>query len=329
MTKAEAFPRHISESVYLLGNHYFQSYLVRGECCALVEGGVTWSVPQVVAQLEELKIAAGELQYLIIPHAHFDHVCGIPGLKEAFPHLEVLASGPAASVLGKEKVITGFFNEDRSLIENLQKKGESLEALPPALQQAVQSTKPPALPAVGFPVKPAVSPPATIAVDGVITEGDELDLGRGRILQFSLLPGHSPCSMAAYLPSEQVLFSSDCGGYPISEDTIFPMYFAGYEDYVHSLQRLSEIEASVLAAPHELLITGQEEISSYFRRSQASTAELYEFILKEFRNGKNREEISQGLFQKYYRGGMANYSVGNIMVCTDLLVRRTLETVGE
>ena len=89
----------------------------------------------------------------------------------------------------------------------------------------------------------------TIAVDRVITEGDKLDLGRGCVLQFSLLPGHSPCSMAAYLPSERVLFASDCGGYPISEDTIFPMYFAGYQDYVNSLQRLSDIEASVLAAP--------------------------------------------------------------------------------
>lgn len=66
-----------------------------------------------------------------IPHAHFDHVCGVPGLKEAFPHLQVLASGPAAKVLGKEKVVTGFFNEDRVFIENLQKKKRGAESITP------------------------------------------------------------------------------------------------------------------------------------------------------------------------------------------------------
>lgn len=244
-----SYPRQVSESVYLLGNHYFRSYLVRGESCALVEGGVTWSVPQVLEQLKELNIADGELQYLIIPHAHFDHVCGIPGLKEAFPHLQVLASGPAARVLGKEKVIAGFFDEDRSLIENMLKKAVVPETLFPELQPAVQPAEPITLSPAEHSVKSTFSPPAAITVDRVIAEGDKLDLGNGCILQFSLLPGHSPCSMAAYLTSEQVLFSSDCGGYPISGDTILPMYFAGYQEYVHSLQRLADVEASVLAAP--------------------------------------------------------------------------------
>ncbi|MDA8211257.1 MAG: MBL fold metallo-hydrolase [Clostridia bacterium] len=108
MIKAGAYPQHISESVYLLGNHYFQAYLVRGESCALVEGGVTWSVPQVIQQLEELKIAAEELQYLIIPHAHFDHVCGVPGLKGAFPHLQVLAPGLPLKYWEKKRWLPAF-----------------------------------------------------------------------------------------------------------------------------------------------------------------------------------------------------------------------------
>lgn len=297
-------PRKITEGVYLVGNHFFRSYLVRGEICALVEAGVTWSAPQVVKQLEELGMAPEELQYLIISHAHFDHVCGIPGLQKAFPHLRILASGAAARVLGKTKVVTGFFSEDVALAKNLRDKGQVMQA-------------------VSIP-----EPPVTITVDLVINEGDKLDLGKGVILHFKLLPGHSPCSMAAYLPLEQVLFAADCAGYPISEDTIFPMYFAGYKDYVTGIKKLQNIEASVLAAPHELLLSGSGDISRFFRQSLASTMELYEVILENYRIGRSQDEISQGLFQRFYRGGMANYSTGNIRVCTDLLVRRTIEAAN-
>lgn len=298
------YPGRITECVYLVGNHFFRSYLVCGEVCALVEAGVTWSVPQVVEQLEELGIAPEGLQYLIVSHAHFDHVCGIPGLKKAFPSLRVLASEAAAGVLGKTKVLTGFFSEDAALAKNLSDKGQGMQAV----------SEP--------------EPPVNIKVDRVITEGDKLDLGRGIILYFSLLPGHSPCSMTAYLPLEQVLFPADCGGYPISRDTIFPMYFAGYEDYVTGLKKLQNIEASVLAAPHELLLSGSREINCFFRQSLAGTVQLHEGILEDYRIGRSRDEISQGLFQRFYRGGLANYSTGNIRVCTDLLVRRTIEAAN-
>jgi len=121
-----------------------------------------------------------------------------------------------------------------------------------------------------------------------------------------------------------VLFAADCGGYPISEDTIFPMYFSGYEDYVTGLKKLQNMESSVLAAPHELLLSGSREISRFFRQSLASTVQLYEVILENYKIGRSQDEISQGLFQRFYRGGLANYSTGNIRVCTDLLVRRTI-----
>lgn len=206
----------------------------------MIEAGVTWSVPQIIKQLEELEIAPEELQYLIISHAHFDHVCGIPGLKKAFPNLQILASEAAAKVLLKAKVVTGFFSEDIALAENLRRKGHITQTVP------------------------TPETPETINVDMVVTEGEQLDLGKGSIMYFSLLPGHSPCNTAAYLPLEQVLFASDCGGYPINVDTIFPMYFAGYEDYVTSLQKLRNIDVSVLAVPHELLLVGSRNISWFF-----------------------------------------------------------------
>ncbi|MFZ3173024.1 MAG: MBL fold metallo-hydrolase [Carboxydocellales bacterium] len=297
------FPRRISPSIYVLGNAYFQSFLVRGECCALIEGGVSCSVPLLVKQLKKLQIPAGELQYLIISHAHFDHVCGVPGLKEAFPQVQVLASATAAKVLSKEKVIAGFFAEDKFLRENMAELTNNLE-------------------------QTNIKPPATITIDSVIKEGDRLVLGRGCSLEFFQLPGHSPCGLGAYLAVEQVLFPSDSGGYPLNEDIMFPVYFAGYEDYLASLKRLAEFKSEVLAAPHEVLLTGREEISSFLRRSYADTVGLYQSILQDYRAGKSREDISGALFQKFYIGGMTNYSEGNIRLCTDLLVRRTLETVG-
>lgn len=298
----KAYPQQISNSVYLLGNKYFKSYLVQGEKCALVEGGVSWSAPDLVQQLGGMGITNVDLQYLIIPHAHFDHVCGIPSLKEAFPQLKILATAYAAKILEKEKVVSVFFNEDRALSENLAQNEQG--------QKVVSKTV----------------PPAVINVDRVISEGEQLDLDKGCTLDFILIPGHSPCSMAPYLPSEQVLFASDSAGYPLDED-IFPMYFAGYEDYVVSLHRMLSIEVSVLACPHEFLIMGKEDVRSYLNRSLAKTLQVHEFILEAERTGKSREDISQELFDRFYKKGLANQSATNIKGCTDLLVRRSLETV--
>ncbi len=300
MTKKGTIKR-VSEKVYLLGDPYYQVYLVRGESCALVESGLSYTVPNVVSQLAELEISPEEIRYLVIPHAHFDHACGTPGLQRAFPHLQIVASTVAARVFAKEKVVTGHFIEDRAVVETLLGKG-ILEHYDTTFQ-----------------------PPTTISVDIVMNEGDVLDLGGGCNLSFYLTPGHSPCSMSIYLPLGEVLFPSDCLGYQFSNNDMFPMYFSGFADYVNSIKKLSGIETSVLAFPHELLLMDKGKIREFMHRSLEVTEKVHDFIIQAYQNSRTYEDISRELFDRFYLDGLANQSEANIKLCTDLLVRRSLE----
>jgi glyoxylase-like metal-dependent hydrolase (beta-lactamase superfamily II) len=293
--------KKVSEKVYLLGDPYYQVYLVRGERCALVETGLSYTAAKVVSQLAELGISSEEINYLIITHAHFDHTCGAPGLQRAFPNLQTLASPIAAKVLAKEKVVAGHYIEDKSVVDTLLTKG--------IIEQYDTSFQ----------------PPLTIEIDVVMDEGNVLDLGNGCTLNFYLTPGHSPCSMSVYLPLGEVLFPSDCLGYPFRNNDVFPMYFSGLKEYAASIKKVSEIKSSVLAFPQSPMLFDKSKIREFINRSLKITEEIHDFIIKNYNNSHDFESISQELFPRFYLDGMAIQSESIIKVSTDLIVRRSLE----
>lgn len=291
----------VSERVYRLGDPYYQIYLVRGETCALVESGLTYSVPNVIAQLAELGISPQEISYVVITHAHFDHVCGVHGFQRVIPHLQTIASQVTAKVLAKEKVVAGHFKEDRAVADNLLEKG-LLKYYDTSLQ-----------------------PPSIINVDMIVNEGDVLDLGGGCKLSFFLTPGHSPCSVSCYLSLGEVLFLSDCLGYPYSNGDIFPMYLYNYHDFLNSINKVSGIEASVLALPHSPTLTDKKKIREFIPYSRGIAEQVHDFIIKSYRNNGNFEDISQQLFNRFYIEGWAVQSAELHKISTDLIVRRSLE----
>ncbi|MHB8124757.1 MAG: MBL fold metallo-hydrolase [Desulfitobacteriaceae bacterium] len=291
----------VSEKVYLLGDPYYQVYLVRGESCALVETGVSYTVPNIVAQLAELGISPEEIRYLVITHAHYDHTCGVPGLQRAFPHLRTVASPVTAKVIAKEKVVAAHFLEDKAVVETLLRKG--------LLKQYDNSFQPPSI----------------ISVDMVMNEGDVLDLGGGCTLSFYLTPGHSPCSMSIYLPLGEVLFPSDCFGYLFSNMDIFPMYLSSFADYVNSIKKVSGIETSVLALPHAPLLTGKEKIREFRNYSLGIAEKVHDNIIQSYQNGRSYEDISSEMFKRYHIEGFAIQSESLNKLSTDLTVRRSLE----
>ncbi|MDD2234562.1 MAG: MBL fold metallo-hydrolase [Desulfitobacteriaceae bacterium] len=294
--------RKVSEKVYLLGDPYYQVYLIKGKNCALVETGLSYTVPKVVDQLAELGISPEEISYLVITHAHFDHTCGAFGLQKTFPYLQTIASPVTAKVLAKEKVVASHFVEDKAVVETLLGKAVIDEHYDISFR-----------------------PPATINVDLIMNEGDTLDLGEGCNLHFYSTPGHSPCSMSVYLPLGQVFFPSDCLGYPFKNKDIFPMYFSGLSEYLNSIEKVSGFESSILAFPQSPIMPGEIKIREFINRSLKITEQVHDFIINNYRRGRDSEDISQELFPRFYLDGMAIQSKSIIKVCTELIVRRSLE----
>ncbi|NLK52137.1 MAG: MBL fold metallo-hydrolase [Syntrophomonadaceae bacterium] len=295
--------QRITDQVIRLGNRYFNYYLVGEPIAALIEGGVTGGVVSLREQWPGLDhlVKRPEVKYLMAMHGHFDHVCGLPSLKEIFPKAGVLASKEAQKVLTKPKIVADFFYQDVKMTEVLHEK----EIIP----QLVKS--------------PSVE---MISVDQVVGAEDRLDLAKGVQLNILEAPGHSPCSIAAYLPQDQVMFISDATGFQINQVDIFPIFFQSYEQYLETIKRLRSFSTRVIAVAHGRIIQG-EEIDFFYDRALDTAITLFNEIQRKLDQGIEEAFLIQELFERYYREDLRIYTPENIMLCVELLVRRVKECI--
>ncbi len=288
----------ISDHVIQLGNRHFNYFIVGQKEAAVIECGVTGGVASLNAQWEKINEKPA-VRYLVASHAHFDHVCGIPSLRRLFPEAEVLASAEARKVLGTSKIMRNFFEQDEEMSSILINEG-ILDCAP-------------------------VSPhPEIIEVDRIIGGGEELSLAGGINLQVIDAPGHSPCNLAFYLPQEQIMFVSDTAGFQIADDSLFPIFFQGYELYLESLKKLKGYPTRILAVPHEKIWSGSE-IEAFYDRAIKAARTAFVNIEKKLDGGWDDEAIKSDLFAYYYRGNLKIYNTTNISLCVELLLRRVKE----
>lgn len=286
----------LTEHVLHLGSHYFHYYIIGNNPAVLIECGVSAGVESLKKDLQQLQMKPRITQMLAM-HAHFDHVCGIPSLKNIFPGAQVAASQEAANVLDNNTIMNNFFLQDEAMSEVMISRG-ILENKPPPAQND------------------------TIKVNQVIGEGHRIEIGNAMKLQILAAPGHSPCSIAAYLPNERVMFLSDAAGFQINTRDIFPIYFQDYLLYVETIKRLMSFPARVLAVPHGRIISGADVNAFYQRALEAATAS-YNWICSLFDSGHDSRDICPVLFDHYYQDDLRIYTPENIRTCVNLLVRRT------
>lgn len=292
----------ISSSVRVLGNRHFNVYLAGAEEKAVIEGGVSGVIPVLSRQINEMQ--AGGVTRLVVMHAHFDHVCGLPGLRGLFPAARAAASAKAAAVLAKPSVVSGFFREDEAMTATL-KDLDGDDGRPE--------------PGGGF------IPPATLPVDEIIPEETVWRLGSNFSLRFSPAPGHSPCSLMAYSPEEEVLFSSDSAGFPVDGRMVFPIFFDGYHAYVQTIRKMLDLPVKVLAGAHEEIITGRPRVRECLLRALDWAESTRAMVSEADGGGADREQLAGELFSRFYRGRLRMYTAENIMICCRLIVKRSVE----
>ncbi|NPV26060.1 MAG: MBL fold metallo-hydrolase [Firmicutes bacterium] len=290
--------KQLTDNVRCLGNRHFNFFIVGQKEAALIECGVTGAVVNFYQQWQSA-VLQPEIRYLIAMHAHFDHVCGIPALRKMFPTAAVAASPHAQKVMGKPTVMENFFAQDEQMVQVLMKEG--------------------------FLPEPVRVPPAqTIIVDYLLEDGDTLYLRTGIKLEIIAAPGHSPCSLAAYLPADKVMFLSDAAGFQISDTEIFPIFFQGYELYVETIKRLMGYPTNVLGIAHERIWTGND-IEIFYKRALEAAQNAFKEIREMTEAGLQEAEMKDRLFNRYYQGNLRIYTPENIHTCIDLLIKRVQE----
>ena len=292
-TTTGQFPRKLVNGLWVLGNYYFNLYLVRGEQgTALIEVGVSAVVDDVIHQLQSLKISP---TFLIVTHPHADHVTGLPGLKEKYPQLFVVAGEGAPEFLAHPKAVKPLLMEDRHMTEFLAAKGIK-------------------------PGRPPLDESPTLESCLVAKDGDEMDLG-GLSLRFLTVKGHSPGKIVVHVPEINSLIISDSLGFRYPGRGVFPLFLTSYPDYVAALDRLQSLNSRIVGPAHQGPLIGAE-VEAAFQESRQGAETLRERIVNDPRE---LQEVADDIFREYYRDECKIYTPENIMNCARLLVKRARE----
>lgn len=98
---------HIVKSVYALRTYALSQG--RGASVWLVDCG---DVPTIVDLLSSLGGSSSEIKGVLLTHAHYDHMYGLPKLTEQFPLLQVYTNEIGKKALASERLNFSKYHED-------------------------------------------------------------------------------------------------------------------------------------------------------------------------------------------------------------------------
>jgi glyoxylase-like metal-dependent hydrolase (beta-lactamase superfamily II) len=261
-------PGAITERIELLGRKELCSYLLKGDVYALVGGTMSHIFPNVMTQLEDLKVDLERIRYLIILHTHFDHLGMAPYLVRELPWVKVVVSRVGARVLTNQKTLKAIQDHNNFFLGR---------------EGALEQLGPLDMVGEGFPVH--------MTVDG----GTELNLGDGVELPVIDAPGHSVCSIALFFPGEYSLFPSDGIG-ALTEERILPMGSSNYDDFQQSIERLGKLGAEITCFEHYGALTPPEG-KGFAERARREARAFRSKIGDLYRTHGNVERVVEELFE--------------------------------
>jgi glyoxylase-like metal-dependent hydrolase (beta-lactamase superfamily II) len=288
---AAIFPEHLAEGLWVLGNSFFNLYLVRGKTAsALIDTGISSMADEVIAQLEKLGVTPN---YLIATHPHPDHINGLDALRERYPDARVVIGPGAREFLAHPKTAASLVAEDRFMAEFLKSRGYR-------------------------PGRPPIGRPPSVNGAEVASDNETIDLG-GLTLRILHVGGHAIGNILVHVPELQAIMAADSLGFRIPSIGFFPIFFTGYADYMATINRMEALEPQILCLAHQGPLVG-EDARKAFKDAREATRSLCE----EIRNDPRDEDaVINDIYPRFYRDELALYTRENIIGCCRLVIRRS------
>jgi glyoxylase-like metal-dependent hydrolase (beta-lactamase superfamily II) len=206
----------------------------------LIDTSLPGSAPQIAAAIRALGHDPADLRRLLLTHFHADHA-GSAAQIAAWGHAEVYAHHAEAMFL----------------------RGQA-PGPPPDLadwEQPLYGQVSGQLP---------ITPPAPVRIDRELADGDELVFGGGAVAV--AVPGHTPGSIAFYLPGSRILFTGDAAAARPGDGRIIPGVFnADRAQAAASFRRLAGLDAEIACFGH-----GEPVIHGAAAQLQAAAHQLHD-----------------------------------------------------
>ena len=254
-------PGPVAPGLWCLGRRESNVYLLQGNReSMLISGGTSYILPEVLQQLRDFGLKSSAITKCLILHAHFDHVGIIPYFKRTHPEMEIYALPRGWDILNMDRAIATINEFSRLTAERMGLESR-LQDYDLDWDQDITGTP--------------------------IREGASLDLGN-RTVQIIETPGHSSCSLTAYVPEIKALFPSDGGGIPFGGE-IIPSGNSNFTRYQQSLNKLMDLEVELVCADHYGVVSG-EEAPGYIRESIRAAAAYRRLVEKVFFREQDQEK---------------------------------------
>jgi glyoxylase-like metal-dependent hydrolase (beta-lactamase superfamily II) len=294
-------PFNLARNITLLGSELFNLYLVKGETCAIIEGGVSGITYPFLDQLSQLNVPPETISYLVILHSHFDHMMVFPTLKEKYPWVKIVTSALNRTAFSSERILAKIFDSDRKITLALMERG--------LISQA-----------------PALHPNTSFPLDISVEEGSILDLGKGVKIKFIETPGHSPDGLSAYL--DGTLFCSDSSGFYTPPDFFRPNYWFRLDEAEKSIHKMKTIDPEILCRGHYGAMVGREVVRKHLQMGHQCIEDFKAFVLERMNRGDSVEKIAQEVTVRFSKGFLELFPAEENYRLWKLLIQRTLEHFG-
>jgi glyoxylase-like metal-dependent hydrolase (beta-lactamase superfamily II) len=190
----------------------------------LIDAGLPGSGPLLADAVRQAGHALADVRYLVLTHFHADHI------------------GAAADVAGWGEVAVLAHHADAPFIRaGASGPAPDLADWERPVYEQVMGQRP----------APPVIPPR---IDRELADGDELSFGDGAVA--IAVPGHTPGSVALYLPRHRVLFTGDAVARRPDGTVIGGVFNVDRTLAAASLRRLAALDIAVACFGHDEPLTG-------------------------------------------------------------------------
>ncbi|MFA6413928.1 MAG: MBL fold metallo-hydrolase [Syntrophales bacterium] len=262
----------VNSNLWYLGRKESGMYLLEGKNeSMLISAGISFILGDVLAQMNTFGIDAKKIKSLLILHSHFDHVGTVPYFKRTYPEIDIYASQRAWGILTMPKAIETMNDFSRMV----------------AISQGFQDV-----------LSKHDTEWRNDIVGKTVAEGDVMAVD-GMEVRIMETPGHSSCSIAAYIPSLKTLLPSDAGGIPI-DDAIFPSGNSNYTQFQESLEKMRDLEIDYYCADHYGYISG-EEARHYTQQTIEAAGQLRAQIVEIYNKSHDNDTSAKLLTEELFR----------------------------